>query len=254
MKFDGRTSARGTALFLILMTVALFAALSYAVTQSGRGAGGISKEQLDLGLAEALSYMEQVGQAVDRMILTGRCTQYTIRFWHPDRINAGNPSHYGDGSNPECQVFDMQGGGVPYKLRPKALGGVGADEYPVSGFAVLGLGKDNLTDNDGDGHADGTDLVIWINVSKEACLRVNDRLGINNPSGLPPIGAVSGAGVISPGTSLYNFPQLSVGYVLPPFGSMLSGAAALKNTQTGCWGLGVLDPPFNFVYHAILIR
>ena len=62
---------RGNVLFMILIAVALFAALSYAVTKTTRGGGSIEREDKTLK-ASRLTLMGAVVQAtVTRMILTG---------------------------------------------------------------------------------------------------------------------------------------------------------------------------------------
>ncbi|MDE2336222.1 MAG: hypothetical protein KGL10_02815 [Alphaproteobacteria bacterium] len=61
----------GNALFLILIAVALFAALSYAITESGRGGGTIDKETVMITAGEVVQQPASVRTAMTRMIITG---------------------------------------------------------------------------------------------------------------------------------------------------------------------------------------
>jgi hypothetical protein len=64
-------SERGNALFLILIAVALFAALSYALTQSGRGGGNISNQTALITAGQVSEAPADIRSAVSRMVLSG---------------------------------------------------------------------------------------------------------------------------------------------------------------------------------------
>ncbi len=68
----------GNALFLILIAVALFAALSYAITSSSRGGGGINKEQAELDAAVINSYASAIQAAYNRYKLAGGYEQIQL--------------------------------------------------------------------------------------------------------------------------------------------------------------------------------
>lgn len=98
----------GNALFLILIAVALFAALSYAVTQSGRGAGNIDDEQamIDAGVAHQCEAM--VNHAIRRVKLINGCQEDQISYELEDGTNA-NSDAPGD---ERCHLFRPNGGDV----------------------------------------------------------------------------------------------------------------------------------------------
>lgn len=94
----------GNALFLILIAVALFAALSYAVTQSGRGSGDINRETENLQASQMLQYLNQIRTEVQRMILVKGCADTDITF-------------YDAPAKPECGVFSPEGANMPVSPR-----------------------------------------------------------------------------------------------------------------------------------------
>ena len=106
---------QGNALFLILIAVALFAALSYAVTNSGRGGAGIDKEQADIAAAEIFNYTALVDQTIMRLRING-CALREINF--ENSIVSNYAPHFYPRTDNSCSVFDANGGGLSWKEVP----------------------------------------------------------------------------------------------------------------------------------------
>jgi len=98
----------GNVLFLILIAVALFAALSYAVTSSSRGGsnnGSTEKEQLQA--SNILNYQASIKVAIDRMVISGTPVE---------NIDFSRPEDAGFDTAPYTnKLFHPQGGGVAYQ-------------------------------------------------------------------------------------------------------------------------------------------
>lgn len=100
-----RKGADGNALFLILIAVALFAAVSYAVTQSGRGGGSLDREKDYLTASLFLQKIAELRTAYDRFALS---LGAPARVLISDSSNAWTPCS----SGANCFWADEGGGYV----------------------------------------------------------------------------------------------------------------------------------------------
>ena len=162
----------GNALFLILIAVALFAALSYAVTNSGRGGGGIDREQNEIEAGVLMQQAQNVETAVTRMRITGGVAPKFLDFSGDISQTAANTNCTTD----NCRVFLRDGGGAEEPaVSAKAIGpGVtanltagGQGEFSVHLVSVMGVGT-----------TAGDIVLAMKGLSKEICDIINIELGI----------------------------------------------------------------------------
>lgn len=179
-KHDRSEDERGNVLFLILIAVVLFAALSYAVVQSTRmGSGNTSKEKNAIRAAQLIQYGDYVATAVMRIRTIGKYDKSQISF--ENNGVAVNPNC----TEPQCQVFHPQGGGVPYWNLTEDWRG----SYSQVPFWRWHFSKNNQFHNVGTDCAAAAcnDVVLlYRGITREVCIEVNNKIGINNPGGEPP--------------------------------------------------------------------
>ena len=173
-EIKNRNSEKGNVLFLILIAVALFAALSYAVTQSTRtGGGGSDGETALISSAQLTQYPASIRTSVVRMILGG--------------VDVGDlefnaPSQYTDcTAGFEYCVFHPTGGGATYASAPTNM--MAASGGNTTGKWVYNA--DNQIDLLGISTGDDTpivstaDLIAFLpGITDTLCSRINDELGL----------------------------------------------------------------------------
>jgi hypothetical protein len=86
---------RGHALFLILIAIMMFAALSYAVTQTGRGEGTIDRENAQLALALAEQCNGYIERAVNMLATLMNCPLAQVSYELADGTNPKPPRCFG---------------------------------------------------------------------------------------------------------------------------------------------------------------
>lgn len=168
-----RSGERGNVLFLILIAVALFAALSYAVTQSTRsGSGDASGETNLINSAQLAQYPAGVRTAVVRMVINGISV---------DQLVFDAPADFDNVSDLTYDVFHPTGGGAVYQLAPKDVlnaaspGSSGGLWIFSSKYQIDGVGSTT----DGGGGNVGNDIISFLpGVAMNVCKKLNDEVGI----------------------------------------------------------------------------
>lgn len=103
----------GSAFFVILIAIAMFGALSYAVFSGSRsGVSTLTADQARIQAQEILDYTEVIKKAVQTLRLRG-CSESEINMQTPATIGWINtPTAPADKS---CDVFELAGGKVLYQ-------------------------------------------------------------------------------------------------------------------------------------------
>lgn len=114
-----RHNQSGNILFLILIAVALFAAISYVVTDSSRGGGrGAEREKARMMAADIYNQATAVQAGITRLIARG-CGLDRINFGNDLDALHDNPGAPSDGS---CDVFRPAGAGVAAREGDRDIG------------------------------------------------------------------------------------------------------------------------------------
>ena len=159
---------RGNVLFLILIAVALFAALSYAVTQSSRSGGDASRETTILNAAQLTQYPTSVRTAVLRLVIDGY-QDTTLLYNKPASITSG--------SEP-IEIFATLGGGAIYQNAPSEMMEQSGSNptgqwYFNMDFEIDDLGRTGVAG------VGGNELIAFLpGVTESVCSRINQEAGI----------------------------------------------------------------------------
>ena len=234
-----RSNEEGNVLFLILIAVALFAALSYAVTSSTRSGGGDASSETNLiSSAQITQYPASVSTSIVRMIISGTAVS-EIRFNRPSEFATLD-------SNP-IGVFHPQGGGATFIQAPGDImesGNAGPWVFNAD-LEVPEIGTDGVGGNDV--------IAFLIGIKQSICSKINVEYGL---ASTPPVLAadLSGTSAGDYGRRMYD--DGGTDYTFPAGDATAAndiddGAGAFDGQPFGCFqNAGAGD----YVYYHVIVE
>ncbi len=185
-----KQTQQGGVFFYILLAIILLAGLTYAVSQNNRGNTDlITDEQARVAATEIIEYGNTVANAIQKLKLRG-CKDTEINFKNntykthggtviqPDGHNSNAPS------NGSCDVYKSAGANINTWLIPDYALYQWNPASNNSGYGVINARHAAI---EGVGNATQEELFLaGVYIKDPICMKINDLLGINNPSNHPP--------------------------------------------------------------------
>ena len=235
-----KAGEKGNVLFLILIAVALFAALSYAVTQSTRSGGGSAdRERSILSSASLTQGPTALRTSLIRMVLGGTDVS-NMRF------NA--PADFGSVDEGDL-VFHPNGGGAVFQRAPADVmlsGDLGTWFYNPN-FNIPEIGLDTAST--------GNDIIAFLpGINQAVCSQLNDEFSIDATGCTTPLN-----GNIPLLTTASDETQVEENYedtdTFPTTTETLEGegCAALTGQPSGCFYFNDAGTPV-YVFYSVLLE
>lgn len=184
---ESRYSEAGNVFIFILLGIVLFAALSFSMSRGFRtqGSSSLSDRKADLQATDIIDYGNRLERSVSRVLRKG-CSINDITFAGAV-THLSTPSIFDNANSPadqSCHIFGAQSGGRLRSVDTRDLGFHVSPPYDWpwtnwffhSRMAVSGIGNTLSRDL----------LANLPNINRETCLKINEKLNIDNPGGSPP--------------------------------------------------------------------
>lgn len=231
-----KKSQSGNVLFIIFLAIALFSALTYAVTQSSQGSGDMDREEAILQGSNFLESILSIRAKIQRNIMVNDCNLANISS---DKLQGGNATwaddHTGAHQNP-CNIWSDTGAGLQAPLAGLDSFLIDQSDIPsamYNNLNVVAFFNENNVWEVGSNVPDDILLVRFL--QRDVCIGINTALGISTADGQPPSNTTTDFGAwLAPRPSAEETDHSTV------IGRTASGFNELVGHKMGCYQ-GLLD-------------
>ena len=237
----------GNVLFLILIAVVLFGALSFAISQTMRGnANNPDRELSEIDAGSIVQYGSSMESSISRIRLSNSCADTQISFENPIVTGYTNPTAP---ASRACNMFDPAGGNLQMLVLVPTQLDQSFSAHPLFGHAYFNgeIGFFNIgTTPSGAGTAPGVELAMFIPfINRSVCIAINQHLGIGTATTEPPW--ANGSNRI--GSSLFTGTYSYTDPITEPLFDTHNALCLKINSFTGGGGAA----PNAYVYAHVLI-